>query len=53
MVVATMERPAIAGGTPVRTAPLASIGDSSGRDVGDEELAQLDRGHPFRRTQPE
>ena len=41
MVVATVERPAIAGGTPVRTAPLASIGDSSGRDVGDEELAQL------------
>ena len=41
MVVATMERPAIAGGTPVRTAPLASIGDASGRDLGDEELAQL------------
>lgn len=32
---------AIHGGTPVRTAPLPSIGDISGRFFGEEELANL------------
>jgi len=32
---------AINGGTPVRIAPMPSSGDASGRDIGDEELANL------------
>lgn len=32
---------AINGGTPVRTAPFPTSGDASGRDIGDEELANL------------
>lgn len=41
MVLAKTELPAIAGGTPIRTEPLASTGDTRGRDIGAEELAQL------------
>lgn len=36
-----MSKLAIDGGEKVRTAPLPGTGDSSGRDIGDEELANL------------
>jgi len=41
--VATLdsEKLAIDGGTPVRTEPLPSVGNKSGRDFGAEELANL------------
>lgn len=42
MTMAT-ERLAINGGTPVRTAPFPVIGDSSGREIGNEELALLEQ----------
>lgn len=37
----SMEKLAIDGGTPVRTAPLPTVGNKSGRDFGKEELANL------------
>ncbi len=37
-----MEKLAIHGGTPVRTDPLPSYSDASGRDLGDEELRELE-----------
>ncbi|MDH7480861.1 MAG: DegT/DnrJ/EryC1/StrS family aminotransferase [Armatimonadota bacterium] len=35
------EKLAIEGGTPVRTTPLPSVGNKSGRDMGREEIANL------------
>jgi perosamine synthetase len=37
-----MEKLAIHGGTPVRTGPLPTNSDASGRDLGDEELRELE-----------
>lgn len=37
----SIEKLAIDGGTPVRTTPLPSVGNKSGRDIGQEELANL------------
>ncbi|MGN6358757.1 MAG: DegT/DnrJ/EryC1/StrS family aminotransferase [Thermomicrobiales bacterium] len=39
----TDERLALHGGAPVRTAPLPSVNDASGRTFGDEELALLEQ----------
>lgn len=36
-----MSELAVNGGTPVRTAPLPSNSNSTGRDIGEEELANL------------
>jgi len=36
-----MEKLAIEGGTPVRTTPLPSVSNRSGRDLGKEEIANL------------
>jgi len=35
------EKLAVDGGTPIRTKPLPSVGNKSGRDLGPEELANL------------
>ncbi len=36
-----VEKLAVDGGAPVRTDPLPSVGNKSGRDVGDQEIANL------------
>jgi perosamine synthetase len=37
----SIEKLAVDGGTPIRTGPLPSVGNKSGRDFGQEEMANL------------